>query len=74
MSQTQDTSKLGQRAAIVMAATGVFWICATLAGEKLGLSMRIRALFDLLALAGFGVALYMTYKVWRARREDEDEG
>ena len=72
MKQNQDTSRAGQRAAIVMAITGAFWICATFAGDKLGLSMRIRALFDLLALAGFGVALYMTYKVWRARREDEE--
>lgn len=74
MKQTQDTSRGGQRAALVMAATGVFWICAIFLGNKLGLSMRIRALFDLLALAGFGVALYMTFKVWRARREDKDEG
>lgn len=74
MSQPQKTHKAGQRAALVMAATGVFWICAIFIGDKLGLSTRIRALFDLLALAGFGVALYMTFKLWRARREDEDEG
>ena len=57
-----------------MAATGVFWILATYVGEKLGLSMRIRALFDIVALAGFGVALYMTYKLWRSRQTDEDDG
>ncbi len=68
-----DTAKAGQRAALVMAGTGVFWIVATFAGEKLGLDMRIRALFDLMALAGFGFALYMVFKLWRSRQRDEDD-
>ena len=57
-----------------MAATGVLWIIATFAGEKLGWGVRIRALFDLLALAGFGLALYMTFNLWRSRQNDKDEG
>ena len=73
MRDDQNTGSAGQRAALIMAATGVFWIVATFAGEKLGLDMRIRALFDLIALAGFGFALYMTYQLWRARRDDEDD-
>ncbi len=74
MSQNQKTSQAGQRAAIVMAGTGIFWICAIFAGEKLGLSNRTRALFDLAALAGFGFALYLTFKLWRDRQHDKDEG
>ncbi|MCO4842202.1 MAG: DUF5337 domain-containing protein [Yoonia sp.] len=74
MSQNQNISSAGQRAAIVMAGTGIFWICATFAGEKLGLPLRTRALFDLVALAGFGFALYLTFKLWRDRRHDKDEG
>ena len=74
MSQNPKNRLAGQRAALVMAGVGIFWICATFAGEKLGLSNRTRALFDLAALAGFGFALYLTFKLWRDRRHDEDEG
>ena len=74
MSQNQKTTSAGQRVALVVAGTGLFWICAIFAGEKLGLSNRTRALFDLAALAGFGFALYLTFKLWRDRRHDEDEG
>ncbi|WP_458790198.1 DUF5337 domain-containing protein [Yoonia sp. MH D7] len=74
MSQNQNTSNTPQRAALVMAGTGVFWVCATFAGDKLGLSLRTRALFDLVALAGFGFALYLTFKLWRQRQHDKDEG
>jgi threonine/homoserine/homoserine lactone efflux protein len=54
-----------------MAGVGVFWIVATAVGSQLGLSLRVRALFDLAALAGFGFALWQTYKLWRARQDDE---
>ncbi len=73
MAQNQNVSQAGQRVAIVVAATGVLWICANIAGEFLGLSVRTRAFFDLAALAGFGFALYMTFKLWRARQHDKDD-
>ncbi len=62
----------GRRAALVLAAVGVFWIVVTAMGSELGWPTRVRALFDLLALAGFGVALYLTWQVWRLRRADRD--
>ncbi|MCO4848931.1 MAG: DUF5337 domain-containing protein [Yoonia sp.] len=74
MAQNQNKFGAGQRAAIVVAATGILWICANLAGEFLGLSVRIRTLFDLIALAAFGFALYMTFNLWRARQHDKDDG
>lgn len=61
-------AKAGQRAALFLAGVAVAWILATWAGAALGLPMRIRALFDLFALAGFGWALWMTYQVWRQRQ------
>ncbi len=61
----------GRMAAIIIAATGVFWVAATWAGAKFGWSMRTRALFDLLALAGFAFALITTYRIWRKRARDE---
>lgn len=69
----RNTSKAmsGQRAALFLAGVGVFWIVATWAGSALGLSMRLRALFDLMALAGFGWALWMTYGIWRSSQKDK---
>ena len=74
MSQDQKQASTTGQVALVIVGVGIFWICATFAGEKLGLSNRTRALFDLAALAGFGFALYLTFKLWRDRRHDEDEG
>jgi len=71
MSPQQDkTTKSAQKIAIIMAATGVFWIVATWLGPKFGLSMRIQALFDLAVLAGFGFCLWQTYLIWRDRQND----
>jgi threonine/homoserine/homoserine lactone efflux protein len=69
--QDNKISRAGQRAALAMAGTAVFWIVATYLGGELGLSNRTRALFDLMALAGFGFALWMTYQVWRLRQNEK---
>lgn len=61
----------GRRAALFLAGVGIFWIVATFVGGQLGLSNRTRALFDLMALAGFVWALWMTYGIWRSRQNDE---
>ena len=66
-----NDQKAGQRVALVMAGVGVFWILATWIGGALELSNRTRALFDLIALAGFGWALWMTYGIWRSRQNDK---
>jgi hypothetical protein len=62
----------GKRLALVIAGVGVFWVCANVAGSYLGLSNRIRALFDLAALAGFGGALWIAIGIWRSRQNDKD--
>jgi len=67
----QELAQAGRRAALLMAGTGIFWIGAIYAGSELGLSGRVRALFDLMALAGFGWALWMTYDIWRKRQKDK---
>ncbi len=64
-------ARKGRITAIVIAATGVFWILAMLIGNGMGLSNRVMALFDLFALAGFILALVMIFQIWRARRERE---
>ncbi len=68
---TNQTQKAGQRIALIIAGTGVLWILATLLGAEYGWPNRLRALFDLMALAGFGFALWQTITLWRARQNDK---
>uniref|UniRef100_UPI004047A4C7 DUF5337 family protein n=1 Tax=Yoonia sp. TaxID=2212373 RepID=UPI004047A4C7 len=74
MPQNHNRSSAGPRAALVMAGTGLFWIIANYAGGKFGLPMRARAILDIIALVGFGYALYLTFNLWRDRQHDKDEG
>lgn len=66
-----EQAKAGQRVALIMAGTGVFWVLITLIGSEYGWSNRTRAFFDLAALAGFGFALWQTFQLWRMRRNDK---
>lgn len=66
---TADTTKAGRRLALVIAGTGILWVLANLIGEEYGWSNRARALFDLLALAGFGAAFWIAIGLWRARKD-----
>lgn len=61
-------ARAGRRAAVIVVASGLFWIAAMWLGAKIGLTQRTRALLDLFALAGFGYGLWMTYKAWRIGR------
>lgn len=73
MVQEQDHSgAAGRRLALVIAGVAVFWVCANVAGSYLGLSNRMRALFDLAALAGFGWAFWIAIGIWRNRQNDKD--
>ncbi|WP_322892723.1 MULTISPECIES: DUF5337 domain-containing protein [unclassified Yoonia] len=75
MTQHGNTAeaKAGQRVALTVAAVGVLWVLVTIIGREYGWSNRTRALFDLAALAGFGFALWQTFQLWRARRNDKGE-
>ncbi|EPX86640.1 hypothetical protein ruthe_01458 [Rubellimicrobium thermophilum DSM 16684] len=64
--------RLGRQAALAVAVTGALWIAATWAGGHWNWPQRWRALFDLFALAGFGLALYLTWRAWRLRRNERD--
>lgn len=70
--QRSEESRTGQRVALFIAGIGLFWVLVTALGAQYGWSQRTRALFDLVALAGFGAGLWMTYKLWRARQDDKD--
>jgi hypothetical protein len=68
-----DQAKAGQRVALTVAAVGGLWVLVTMIGSQYGWSNRIRAIFDLAALAGFGFALWKTFQLWRLRRNDKGE-
>lgn len=75
MAQHGDTNhgRSGQRVALIVAGTGVFWVLAIIVGDEYGWSNRTRAFFDLAALAGFGFALWQTYQLWRARQNEKGD-
>ncbi|THD73384.1 hypothetical protein E7681_11855 [Thalassobius vesicularis] len=66
-----ELARKGRKVALLIAGTGAFWIAATFIGGQMGLDMRTRALFDLIALAGFVLAIAMIYQIWRARQNDQ---
>ncbi|SLN42680.1 hypothetical protein ROJ8625_02092 [Roseivivax jejudonensis] len=68
----EEQARKGRAIALLIAGVGLFWIAATTLGAWLDWSQRWRALCDLAALAGFGLAIYMIYDLWRARRADKD--
>ncbi|MEP6019033.1 MAG: DUF5337 domain-containing protein [Paracoccaceae bacterium] len=71
MVEGQDkSSKAGQRLALVIAGTGVAWVLANMLGAHFGWSNRVRALFDLVALAGFAWAIFVAIGIWRNRQDN----
>lgn len=73
MAGDADKSRVaGQRLALVIAGTGVFWVLANLIGAEYGWSNSTRALFDLIALAGFAWAIIVAIGIWRKRQDNKD--
>lgn len=68
--KTQQKALRARRAGLVIAGVALYWVIATWAGGALGLSNRVRALFDLFALAGFGYSIRMIWLAFRAGRDD----
>lgn len=56
--------------AVVLAGTMVLWLLAQWIGGYLGLPGRFAVLFDFAALAAFGWALMVTFRIWRKRQKD----
>ena len=68
MSETDNQARRGRVISLLIAGVAIGWIALTALGQALDLSQRTRALFDLLALAGFGMAIWMIYGLWRDRQ------
>ncbi|MDP5326558.1 MAG: DUF5337 domain-containing protein [Paracoccaceae bacterium] len=68
--QTEIVAQARQ-AAVVIAATMVVWMGAQWLGGQLGWQARFVFLFDLAALAAFVWAIYVTFRIWRMRRDNQ---
>jgi len=68
-----NQARAGQRVALIVAGTGVFWVLAWLIGSEYDWPNSVRLIFDLAALAGFGFALWQTFQLWRARQNDKGD-
>lgn len=62
---------MGRQVALIIAGVAVFWVVALWIGGQMGVSQRVLALFDLIALAGFVFAFRKIYQIWRMRRDNE---
>ena len=76
MSQNIDQiiARKGRMAAMLIVGTALFWVLATFLGGQFELAQRTRALFDLIALAGFIWALWVIYQIWRLRQDIHTNG
>ena len=69
----RELSRLGRVISIVIAGTMILWMAAQWIGREIGLPDEYVFLFDLFALAGFLWAIFVTFQLWRKRRElDKD--
>ncbi len=66
----RQTAFAARRIAIVLVVTMVLWMGAQWLGGSVGLPLALAFVFDLLALAAFGWALFSTYQIWRKRRDE----
>ncbi|GAB1379694.1 DUF5337 domain-containing protein [Pararhodobacter aggregans] len=72
MDRDTDQAKRGRVISLVIAGTGLVWLAALALGDSLGWSPRTLAFFDLAALAGFTMALWLLFGLWRARRNNKE--
>jgi hypothetical protein len=74
MSQRNEQERLHARqirqVAAVLVVTMLIWMFLSWAGGFYGWSARYAFLFDFLALAAFGWALIVSFRLWRARRNN----
>lgn len=71
MTRRTDQQRRGQVIALVIAGTGLGWVLVLALGDTLGWSQRTLAFFDLAALAGFTMALWLLYGLWRSRQANK---
>lgn len=71
MNDESEQVRRGRIVAILIAGIALGWIGVLALGDTLGWSQRTLAFFDLAALAGFGMALWLIYGIWRSRQNNK---
>ena len=71
MEHNPDQTRQGRLIALVIVITALVWVGALALGDQLGWTQRTLAFFDLAALAGFTMALWLLYGLWRSRRTNK---
>ena len=69
--QDRALSRQARMVAVVIAGTMLIWMAAQWLGGEMGLAARFVFLFDLAALAAFIWAFFVTYQIWRKRRDNQ---
>lgn len=69
----KELARLGRLISIVIAGTMLLWMAAQWIGGELNLPNQYVFLFDLFAMAGFLWAIFVTWQLWRKRRELEKD-
>ncbi|MEL6645304.1 MAG: DUF5337 domain-containing protein [Pseudomonadota bacterium] len=69
--QDRATARQAKMVAVVIAMTMVLWMAAQWLGGEMGWEVRYVFLFDLAALAAFTWGMYVTWQIWRKRRDDD---
>ncbi len=68
--EERQLARQARLVAVVFALTMIFWMAAQWLGGQLGWEARYVFLFDMIALAGFLWGLFVTWQIWRKRRND----
>ena len=71
LEQEKVLARRARTVALVVAATMILWMGAQWMGRSMALEARYAFLFDLAALAAFVWAFYVTYQIWRIRRDNQ---
>lgn len=70
MKDDSEITRRGRLIAILIVGIALARVAVLALGDMLGWSQRTLAFFDLAALAGFGMALWMIFGLWRSRRNN----
>jgi len=69
--KNRDLARQGRLVGVLIAMTMVLWMAAQWLGGEMGWDLRYVFLFDLVALAAFAWGMYLTWQLWRKRRDEE---
>ncbi len=67
-----DQARRGRFIALLIVVTAMIWVSVLALGDTLGWSQRTLAFFDLAALAGFAMAMWLLFGLWRMRQNNKE--